>query len=152
MTDLNRGPAIRCMRVGATENEGAIFRRFRGGQTFGSGQLRVDKEQIKTFAAEFDPQSFHLDPQLGGGAVEIRTRGHSPSVVPYSSYSNPFAGRVSVLRLRYEEAPETPMTTYSKEDFLRRRETLPKSRRSQELARVKTGTSVHGPDIHRLCG
>ena len=25
------------------------------GQTFGSGRVRVDKERIKTFAAEFDP-------------------------------------------------------------------------------------------------
>jgi acyl dehydratase len=31
------------------------------GQTFGSGQLRMDQERIKTFAAEFDPQPFHLD-------------------------------------------------------------------------------------------
>jgi acyl dehydratase len=30
-------------------------------QTFGSGRLRVDKERIKSFAAEFDPQPFHLD-------------------------------------------------------------------------------------------
>jgi len=30
-------------------------------QTFGSGRLRVDKDRIKTFAAEFDPQPFHLD-------------------------------------------------------------------------------------------
>ena len=34
---------------------------FAVGQTFGSRRLRVDKEQIKTFAAEFDPQPFHLD-------------------------------------------------------------------------------------------
>jgi acyl dehydratase len=34
---------------------------FAVGQTFGSGRLRVDKERIKTFAAEFDPQPFHLD-------------------------------------------------------------------------------------------
>lgn len=34
---------------------------FAAGQTFGSGRLRVDKERIKTFAAEFDPQPFHLD-------------------------------------------------------------------------------------------
>jgi acyl dehydratase len=31
------------------------------GQTFGSGRLRIDEERIKTFAAEFDPQPFHLD-------------------------------------------------------------------------------------------
>jgi len=34
---------------------------FAVGQTFGSGRLRVDKARIKTFAAEFDPQPFHLD-------------------------------------------------------------------------------------------
>src|SRR5881396_1613607 len=34
---------------------------FAAGQTFGSGRLRVEKERIKTFAAEFDPQPFHLD-------------------------------------------------------------------------------------------
>jgi acyl dehydratase len=31
------------------------------GQTFGSGKLRVDKQQIKAFATDFDPQPFHLD-------------------------------------------------------------------------------------------
>jgi acyl dehydratase len=34
---------------------------FAVGQTFGSGQQRVDEERIKAFAAEFDPQPFHLD-------------------------------------------------------------------------------------------
>jgi len=34
---------------------------FVAGQTFGSGRLRVEKERIKSFAAEFDPQPFHLD-------------------------------------------------------------------------------------------
>jgi acyl dehydratase len=31
------------------------------GQTFVSSRLRVTKEQIKAFAADFDPQPFHLD-------------------------------------------------------------------------------------------
>ena len=34
---------------------------FAVGQTYGSGRLRVDKEAIKAFAAQFDPQPFHLD-------------------------------------------------------------------------------------------
>jgi acyl dehydratase len=35
---------------------------FAVGQTFtGSGRIRVEEERIKTFAAEFDPQPFHLD-------------------------------------------------------------------------------------------
>jgi acyl dehydratase len=31
------------------------------GQAFGSGHLRISHERIKSFAAEFDPQPFHLD-------------------------------------------------------------------------------------------
>jgi acyl dehydratase len=34
---------------------------FAAGQTFGSGQLSIDKERARAFAAEFDPQPFHLD-------------------------------------------------------------------------------------------
>ena len=34
---------------------------FAAGQTFGSGRLAVEKERIKAFAAQFDPQPFHLD-------------------------------------------------------------------------------------------
>jgi acyl dehydratase len=34
---------------------------FAVGQTFGSGRLRIDMERILAFAAEFDPQPFHLD-------------------------------------------------------------------------------------------
>jgi len=36
---------------------------FAVGQTFGSGRLRIDRRRIETFAAEFDPQPFHLDEQ-----------------------------------------------------------------------------------------
>ena len=34
---------------------------FEPGQKFGSGQLSVEATRIKSFAAEFDPQPFHLD-------------------------------------------------------------------------------------------
>ena len=34
---------------------------FTVGQIFGSGRIVVEKEDIKAFAAKFDPQPFHLD-------------------------------------------------------------------------------------------
>jgi acyl dehydratase len=34
---------------------------FAPGQTFGSGRIRIDADRIKSFAAEFDPQPFHVD-------------------------------------------------------------------------------------------
>ena len=41
---------------------------FAVGQTFGSGRLRVDADQVKAFAAEFDPQPFHLDERTAAGS------------------------------------------------------------------------------------
>jgi acyl dehydratase len=34
---------------------------FAAGQVFSTGRLRVDADQIKSFARQFDPQPFHLD-------------------------------------------------------------------------------------------
>jgi acyl dehydratase len=34
---------------------------FAPGQIFGSARCRIEREQIVSFAAEFDPQPFHLD-------------------------------------------------------------------------------------------
>ena len=42
---------------------------FAVGQRFASGRLRVDKERIKTFAAEFDPQPFHLDEEAARDTI-----------------------------------------------------------------------------------
>jgi acyl dehydratase len=39
------------------------------GQTYRSGRLRVDEERIRTFAAEFDPQPFHLDADAARGSM-----------------------------------------------------------------------------------
>lgn len=34
---------------------------FAVGQTYGSGRIRIEVDRIKSFAAEFDPQPFHLE-------------------------------------------------------------------------------------------
>lgn len=39
------------------------------GQTFGSGRLRISVEQIKAFAAEFDPQPFHLNEEAAQDTI-----------------------------------------------------------------------------------
>ena len=38
-----------------------FFEDFAVGQVFGSGRMPVEADRIKSFAAEFDPQPFHLD-------------------------------------------------------------------------------------------
>jgi acyl dehydratase len=45
------------------------FEDFAVGQKFRSGTLRVDAEGIRAFAAEFDPQPFHLDEAAASRSV-----------------------------------------------------------------------------------
>jgi acyl dehydratase len=42
---------------------------FAVGQTYASGRLTVDKDRIKAFAAEFDPQPFHMDEEAARGSI-----------------------------------------------------------------------------------
>jgi acyl dehydratase len=42
---------------------------FAVGQTYRSGRLAVDRERIKRFAAEFDPQPFHLDEEAARRSI-----------------------------------------------------------------------------------
>jgi len=39
------------------------------GQRFTSGEYRIDEERMKAFAAEFDPQPFHLDDEAARSTV-----------------------------------------------------------------------------------
>ena len=42
---------------------------FATGQVFASGRLQIDREQIKAFAAQFDPQPYHLDEEAAAKSV-----------------------------------------------------------------------------------
>ena len=42
---------------------------FIAGQRFGSERLQIDEQQIKAFAAEFDPQGFHLDEEAARDTI-----------------------------------------------------------------------------------
>ncbi|WP_461481817.1 MaoC family dehydratase [Porticoccus sp.] len=42
---------------------------FAVGQQFSSGRARIDTERVKSFAAEFDPQPFHLDEGAGSHSI-----------------------------------------------------------------------------------
>jgi acyl dehydratase len=51
------------------EMTGLYLEDFAVGQTFRSGRLLIDKERIKTFSAEFDPQPFHLDEEAARDTI-----------------------------------------------------------------------------------
>jgi acyl dehydratase len=48
---------------------GRYLEDFAVGQIFRAGPLPIRADRIKAFAAEFDPQPFHLDEQAGEGTV-----------------------------------------------------------------------------------
>src|SRR5213594_5217516 len=48
---------------------GRYLEDFAVGQTFHSARLQIDKERIKTFGAEFDPQPFHLDEEAARDTI-----------------------------------------------------------------------------------
>ena len=48
---------------------GRYLEEFAPGQKFASGHLTVDRERIRSFAAEFDPQPFHLDEEAARESV-----------------------------------------------------------------------------------
>jgi len=51
------------------ETDGRYLEDFVVGETFGSGRMRIDMPQIKSFAREFDPQPFHLDEQAAQSSI-----------------------------------------------------------------------------------
>jgi acyl dehydratase len=51
------------------EITGRYLEDFAVGQTFRSGRLQIDKERIKSFGAEFDPQPFHLDEEAARDTI-----------------------------------------------------------------------------------
>ncbi len=48
---------------------GRYLEDFAAGQTFGSGRLRIDEARATAFAAEFDPQPFHLDEEAARNSI-----------------------------------------------------------------------------------
>lgn len=42
---------------------------FGAGQKFSSGRLAIDAERVRSFAAEFDPQPFHLEEDAARGTI-----------------------------------------------------------------------------------
>ncbi len=46
-----------------------FFEDFAVGRRFRTGKVRVEPERIRAFAAEFDPQPFHLDEAAAGRSI-----------------------------------------------------------------------------------
>lgn len=63
---MRLGPIVEEMRKMSSH----YLEDFAPGQRFGgAARIRIEKERIMTFAAEFDPQPFHLDEQAASSSI-----------------------------------------------------------------------------------
>src|SRR5712664_217834 len=104
---------------------GRFLEDFAVGQTFRSGRVRIDKERIKTFGAEFDPQPFHLDEQAARdtifdglaasgwhtAAVSMRLRVESEVLEVRPSTSRPDQGLIKVRTTTLNQKDEAVQIT-----------------------------------------
>ena len=119
---------------------------FAVGQTFRSGELRVDAERIKSFAAEFDPQPFHRDEQAARNTMfgGLAASGwHTAAVTMRLLVDSDFKPACGIVGAGFEELrwprPVRPGDMLHVEsEILDVRPS--KSRPSQGLLKVKTTT------------
>jgi len=120
---------------------------FAVGQTFGSRRLRVGKDQIKAFAAEFDPQPFHLDEEVardtifrGLAASGCHTAALTMRLLVESEF-NPAGGIVATV----VDELHWPLPVRPGDELQVESEVLevrpPQSRRNRGMIKMRTTTS-----------
>ncbi len=130
------------------------------GQTFGSsGRLRIEQERIKAFAAEFDPQPFHLDEKAACDSIfrGLAASGwHTAAATMRLLVESDLKPAGGILGLGFEEfrwpRPVRPGDELRVEsEVLKVRPS--ESRSDQGLIKVKTTTlNQHGEAVQVLVG
>ena len=130
------------------------------GQTFGfSRPLRMDAERIKAFAAEFDPQPFHLDEEAARGSIfqGLAASGwHTASVTMRLMVESDLKPAGGILGLGFEEF-RWPRPVRPGDELRIESEVLEvrpsKSRSDQGLIKVRTTTlNQDGEAVQILVG
>src|SRR5262245_40594015 len=62
-------PLVRTLPTAVTEPLRQYLEDFEVGDTFHSPTLRIQADDIKRFASEFDPQPFHLDEEIARDTI-----------------------------------------------------------------------------------
>jgi acyl dehydratase len=132
---------------------------FAVGQTFSSGRLRIDAEQIKTFAAAFDPQPFHLDAEAARDTIfrGLAASGwHTAAVTMRLLVESDFTPAGGIVGAGFEEC-RWPRPVRPGDELRVESEVLEvrpsQSRPDQGLIKVRTTTlNQHGEAVQVLIG
>jgi acyl dehydratase len=122
------------------------FEDFSVGQIFNTGRLKVDSDQIKTFARQFDPQPFHLDEEAARNSVfrGLAASGwHTAALTMRLMTGGEFKPAGGIIGVGFDELswsrPVRPGDElYAKSEILEVRPS--KSRNDRGLIRVRTTT------------
>lgn len=122
------------------------FEDFSVGQIFNTGRLRIDTDQIKTFARQFDPQPFHLDEEAAKNSVfrGLAASGwHTAALTMRLMAEGEFKPAGGIIGVGFDELswqrPVRPGDElYAKSEILEVRPS--KSRNDRGLVRVRTTT------------
>jgi acyl dehydratase len=130
------------------------------GQTFGSsGRLRIEQERTKVFAAEFDPQPFHLDEKAARDSIfrGLAASGwHTAAATMRLLVKSDLKPAGGILGLGFEEF-RWPRPVRPGDELRVESEVLEvrpsESRLDQGLIKVKTTTlNQHGEAVQVLVG
>lgn len=122
------------------------FEDFSVGQIFNTGRLKIDGDQIKTFAQQFDPQPFHLDEEAARDSVfrGLAASGwHTAALTMRLMTGGEFKPAGGIIGVGFDELswsrPVRPGDElYAKSEILEVRPS--KSRNDRGLIRVRTTT------------
>jgi acyl dehydratase len=119
---------------------------FATGQVFASGRLRIDREQIKAFAAQFDPQPYHLEEEAAAKSVfrGLAASGwHTAAVTMRLLVEGEFRPAGGILGVGFDEL-SWPRPVRPRDELHATSEVLEvrhsKSRPDRGLVRVRTTT------------
>ena len=119
---------------------------FAVGQVFATGRLKIDADQIKAFARQFDPQPFHLDEEAAKNSVfrGLAASGwHTAALTMRLMAEGEFKPAGGIIGVGFDELswsrPVRPGDElYAKSEILEVRPS--KSRSDRGLIRVRTTT------------
>jgi acyl dehydratase len=119
---------------------------FAVGQVFATGRLKIDADQIKAFAKQFDPQPFHLDEEAAKNSVfrGLAASGwHTAALTMRLMAEGEFKPAGGIIGVGFDELswsrPVRPGDElYAKSEILEVRPS--KSRPDRGLIRVRTTT------------
>lgn len=128
------------------------FEDFAVGQVFNTGRLKIDAEQIKAFARQFDPQPFHLDEKAAQNSVfrGLAASGwHTAALTMRLMADGEFEPAGGIIGVGFDELnwqkPVRPGDElYAKSEILEVRPS--KSRKDRGLIRVRTTTYNHNDE------